>query len=283
MNATAAEITEAIRLLERDVPKPETILSRYKFKPLNELTPGSLYDGLTLLGNRCLCRCGSLLMIGRTGIGKSSFAMQCALCWGAGKEAFGIKPAGVLKSVFVQAENDEGDLCEMREGVLMGCGFSPAESDLAQSNIIIDKVDDRAGDNLFPLLDELLTEHEPDLLWLDPLLSFAGCNLSAQAEITPFLRNQLQPLVNKHNCAVIVLHHEVKPPKEDNGNTWATSDYAYAGAGSADLANWARAVLVVRSTQSTGLFELIAAKRGKRLEWVDDQGQPTTTPPHRPR
>jgi hypothetical protein len=40
-------------------------------------------------------------------------------------------------------------------------------------------------------------------------------------------------------------------------------DYAYLGSGSAELANWARAVLVLREV-GPDLYELRAAKRGRR-------------------
>jgi hypothetical protein len=48
------------------------------------------------------------------------------------------------------------------------------------------------------------------------------------------------------------------------------------GAGSADLANWAREVLALRQT-APGLFELTATKRGQELGWRDSDGNPTKT------
>jgi hypothetical protein len=68
-----------------------------------------------LLRFRFLCRRGLLLLCGPTGIGKSSFAMQCMILWALGLPAFGIAPVRPLKSLLIQAENDEGDLAEMRE------------------------------------------------------------------------------------------------------------------------------------------------------------------------
>ena len=41
----------------------------------------------------------------------------------------------------------------------------------------------------------------------------------------------------------------------------------YAAAGNADLTNWARAILVIEPTHVEGVFEFIAAKRGKRIGW----------------
>jgi hypothetical protein len=80
----------------------------------------------------------------------------------------------------------------------------------------------------------------------------------------------LNPLLRKHGCAVIVVHHTTKPPKDKS--EWTGGDFAYLGAGSAEFANWARAVMAIRSTKTSGVFEIIAGKRGSRIGWKDDAG-----------
>lgn len=81
--------------------------------------------------HRFLYRGGIALLCGPTGIGKSSFLMQLAIYLAAGLALFGIEPgdtfAGIgMKILLIQAENDEGDLAEMRDGVLVGCeGLTP--------------------------------------------------------------------------------------------------------------------------------------------------------------
>ena len=71
------------------------------------------HDPDNVLGNRWLCKGGSCLIVGQSGIGKSSFAMQMAINWALGKATFGIAPERPLKSLIVQAENDRGDIAEM--------------------------------------------------------------------------------------------------------------------------------------------------------------------------
>ena len=88
-----------------------------------------------------------------------------------------------------------------------------------------------------------------------------------------FLRNLLNPLLHEFNCAAVVVHHTNKPFKKNEGN-WSGTDLAYMGAGSAEWANWARAVLVLKSTPVSDIFELCAGKRGRRLNW---RGQDETT------
>ena len=70
-------------------------------------------DPDNVLGNRWLCKGGSCLFVGQSGIGKSSLCMQLAISWGLGRTTFGIRPERPLKSLIVQAENDAGDVAEM--------------------------------------------------------------------------------------------------------------------------------------------------------------------------
>ena len=79
-------------------------------------------DPNNLLGQRWLCRGGSCLFVGQSGIGKSSLAMQMAVSWALGKEVFGIKPVKPLKSLLIQAENDFGDVSEMLRGMFRRVG-----------------------------------------------------------------------------------------------------------------------------------------------------------------
>jgi len=75
---------------------------------------------------------------------------------------------------------------------------------------------------------------------------------------------------------VVLVHHTNKPATNVNEKaTWSAGDYAYLGAGSAEWCNWARAVVALRSIGSDTVFELRAAKRGGRLHWRDENGEPT--------
>jgi phage/plasmid primase-like uncharacterized protein len=226
-----------------------------------------------LLRYRFLCRGGGLLLCGPTGIGKSSWIMQAAILWAMGRECFGIAPARPLKSLLVQAENDDGDLAEMRDGVVAGLGLSPAEAKAACDRITVAKEDSRTGPRFFAeVVRPLLTARLPDILWIDPALAYIGAAASAQEDVTRFLRTELNPLVREFNCAVVVVHHTNKPPTGQEKTRWGGSDFAYLGSGSIEWANWARAVLALRGLGSHDVFELIAAKRGARLNWTETDG-----------
>jgi len=78
-------------------------------------------DGTELLKTRYLCRGGGMLLVGPTGVGKSTFAMQAALCWAIGRPFFGIEPAKPLvptACVQKRARGDRGS--KIRGGVLRG-------------------------------------------------------------------------------------------------------------------------------------------------------------------
>lgn len=241
---------------------------------IGELETPPRDDPNELLRHRYLCRGGGLLLAGPTGIGKSTLAMQAALCWAVGRECFGIIPARPLVSLFVQAENDGGDLAEMRDGILDGLGFSERERRLACERVLVATEDTRSGAAFCAEVIAPLLEGQPvDLLWIDPALAYLGGEANSQKDVGAFLRNGINPLVHKHGCGVIVLHHTNKPASGAEKPDWKAGDFAYLGSGSSEWANWPRAVLALRSVGSHEVFELRAGKRGGRLRWRDDAGE----------
>lgn len=242
-------------------------------KRLSELIRPAEGDPSELLKHRFLCRLGGLLLVGPTGIGKSSFSMQAMILWALGREAFGIAPPRPLKSLLVQAENDDGDLAEMRDGVIQGLGLSEADTKQAMENIIVVREDSRTALLFFvELLQPALAAHRPDLLWIDPALAYLGGEANSQKDVGGFLRNLLNPLLREFDCGCVVVHHTNKPPTGKEKPDWQAGDFAYLGGGSAEWANWARAVIVLRSVGSHSVFELRAAKRGPRLRWREPDG-----------
>jgi len=246
-------------------------------KRLDELVAPAPNDPSELLRNRFLCRGAGLLLVGPTGIGKSSLSMQDMILWALGRESFGIVPTRPLKSLLIQAENDDGDLAEMRDGVIAGLNLTDAEKEMAMSNIFVAREDVRTGWQFFTeTVRPLLTDHEPDLLWIDPVLSYLGGEANSQKDVGGFLRNHLNPLLREFKCGVVVVHHTNKPPAGREKPDWSGGDFAYLGGGSAEWANWARAILAVRSLGSHSVFELRAAKRGGRLGWTEPDGETKT-------
>ncbi|MCZ7641347.1 MAG: AAA family ATPase [Verrucomicrobia bacterium] len=246
-------------------------------------TPPATNDPSELIMHRFLYRGGVCLLLGPTGVGKSSLLMQLAIHFALGKPLFGITPGTAyrergMRILLIQAENDEGDLAEMRDGVLAGCELTAAEKAQASSRIMVCTVNDRSSDKFALTLDALLTEHGPfDLVLVDPAFAYLGGDSNSQKDVSRFMRELLNPLLHRHQVGLILAHHTNKPLRGKEKDNWEAGDYAYLGAGSAEWINPARAALALRSIGSDNVFELRAPKRGKRLRWEDENKQPTTT------
>jgi len=269
-SATHASATAAGgRSQVAETPQPPPV------KRLSQLDRRTEDDSTELLKSAYLCRGGGALWVAPTGIGKSVAEYQAAICWSIGRDFFGIVPARPLKSLIIQAENDEGDLAEFADGIFQGLLLAPAQTTQADKNVVTACEDSRTG---LPLclytIEPLLAAHRPDLLWLDPANAYLGGDASSQEIVGGFLRNMLNPLLRKYGCAAIVIHHTTKPPRGRDKPDWQAGDFAYLGSGSAEFANWPRCVLAIRSIGQHAVFELRAGKRGSRIGWKDENDQP---------
>lgn len=224
-------------------------------RKLSEIVNHGDNDPNELIKHRFLCRGGVMSIIAQTGMGKSSLSMQMMIQFAIEQPAFCFIPKAPLKSLLLQAENDDGDTAEMRDGVFAGYKLTEIQIHQACENIILPAGEIPSGEMFFPFLEEYLKAHKPDLVWIDPVLAFLGGDTSSQKDVSIFLRNKLQPLLRQYNCGCIIVHHT---------NKVITSVDAYAGSGSAEYGNMSRAVLLLMS-KGKGRFELKAVKRGWRL------------------
>jgi hypothetical protein len=198
-------------------------------KSLGDLKRRTADDPNELLRTGYLCRGGGLLLAAPTGIGKSAFSIQAQIMFALGRPMFEIQPARPLRSLYVQAENDDGDLAEMRDGVIAGLALSPKELKAVYSSIVTVHENTRT---LRPFFDNtvapLLELHRPDLLWIDPALAYIGGESNSQKDVGVFLRNLLNPLLSQFNCGGVVIHHTNKPSKGEEKKEWQAGDFAYS-------------------------------------------------------
>lgn len=276
-------VADALEELKQ-LAKPKSVMAgveMHTFEQLFAYTPKD--DASTLVGDRWLCRGGQLLLLGQSGIGKSSYTLQQAMTWALGMPFFGMEPRQPLKSLIVQAENDMGDMAEVVQGVM---SYVVAGSKLDQRtaleqlkrNIVVARVTAQTGEAFIEVIRELIAKHGPfDLVYGDPLLSFIGDDISQQAVASHFLRELCNPLAFEHNFAWVWSHHTGKPQSDSKSRAhWNANDYAYIGLGSSELTNWARAIAVLQTTKHEGIFKVLMAKRGNRAGVVDEHGHPTT-------
>jgi hypothetical protein len=223
-----------------------------------------------LIRHRFLCKAGSMLLVGPTGVGKSVLLMQLMYRWAVGMSFLGIEPARPLRSIIYNAENDTEDMQEMLRSCNGMRDFTDEMRLEAKRNIIV--VNDRglAGDGFIDDLRMRADKHRPDLVSIDPLLHYGGLDVLKQSEVSAFLRNKLGPVLEAGKFAAVLVCHTNKP--RNNDRPVAPHEMAYSATGSAEWANYARCNLTLEPVDGQ-VFKLVAGKRGRRLRWKEN-GEP---------
>jgi hypothetical protein len=156
----------------------------------------------------------------------------------------------------------------MRDGICTGLQFTIKQRQNFFNNVRIVTSNGTVGRRFCnEIIQPLLIQHKPNILAIDPANSFIGGNVKEQLDVSAFLRSWLNPLLFAYKCAAIIVHHTNKPLQGKEKPSWRNGEWAYAGSGSAEWANWARAILSIQDTGTNGIYRLHAAKRGKRLGW----------------
>jgi hypothetical protein len=231
------------------------------------------HDPNTLIGRRWLCRSQAALIIGQSGLGKSSLTMQFIISMALGIDFFGMTPVRPLKILSIQAENDTGDQAEHLKGVLNGLNLNNRIADLNKMITFISETV-RTGDQFISWISALARRHSPDIIAIDPILSYIGGDISSQEVCSKFFRNGLNPISQHTGCAWLVVHHTGKPPKDTQVRSFMRSgDMSYLGLGSSELTNWSRAILNL--TQSDSGYTLFASKRGDRSNFTAEDSTST--------
>lgn len=228
--------------------------------------------------SRYLCRGYGAWFIGQSGLGKSSLAIQQAVLWCLGRPFFGVTPVRPLRVLFVESENDEGDMAEPVQGILNSIEITPKDVDAIGERLKIVRCRGLTGLAFFKWLEQQIIEHKADVAYVDPLLRFAGIEISRTEQCTILLNEWIDPVLARTGAALIGIHHTGKPKEESRGRGKGMTiyDYMYSGIGSSELVNWARAVSVIMPV-SDGMFELKLAKRGKRAWATHLNGDATTS------
>lgn len=228
----------------------------------------------SLVGNNYLVRGGNSLWAGGAGYGKSSLVIQLALYWATGTPIFGLRPSHRLKSLIIQAENDDYDMADQVQGVVKGInslGDLDVEEckELILANVLIHRVEAKSGGAFLGLLDSLISLVKADLVWVDPLFAYAGCDLMNSEKTGRFLREGLFPIATKYGCCLNVVHHIGKPSRDKGTVELSSADKQYLGFGTSEIQNAFRAVnslLPVKNHAKDGrrIFGLTFSKRGMR-------------------
>lgn len=258
--------SEVLRQILCALPLVATPVGLFKLPPPDDPTE--------LLKYRFLSQRGSLLFCGPSGVGKSSWVMQAYALWANGLPYFDIQPRRPLKCLMIQAENDDGDIAQIRDGIARGLQFGEAQRKQFFENVLVAPHCGVTGRQFCQeIIRPLLDIHAPDLVAIDPMLSYIGGDVKEQKVVGEFLRVYLHPELHTHNCAAVLCHHTNKPPSGKEKAEWRNGEFAYLGSGSAEWANYPRAVLAMQATGVSGLYRLHAGKRGSRLAWTDPNSE----------
>lgn len=282
------EVNDLIDALDSDV----TELSRNKTNSLSESSDWSgllnfdtendpnnvigVHNGKT---TRYLCKGHGAWLIGPSGVGKSSLMLQFGISFAAGLSLWGVSPMRPFRVLVVQAENDKGDIAEMAKGIESGLNIDAlANGDSLFSrvsqNLKVVSVSGLIGQQFCNWLEREIISFNADIVLVDPLLSFAGIDVSRTDQASQFCRVWLDPVLRRTGAVLISVHHTGKP-KEQRGKTQESIyDQMYSGLGSSELVNWARAVMLLQPVGDTA-FKLVFAKRGKRAWATHEDGKPT--------
>lgn len=220
---------------------------------------------------RYLCRGYAAWLIGQSGIGKSSLGQQQCYLFALGRPFFGITPVRPLRCLIVQNENDQGDCAEATQGILDSGNFSKDEFTSLNDNVKIIRCRGKTGGAFCMWLEREVIAWKADLVYVDPLLRFAGIDVSKQDQCTKFLNDSMDPVLANTGVVMLGAHHTGKPKSQRDTKCWTIYDHAYSGIGSSELVNWARAISIVR-VLGNGAFEMLLAKRGARA-WATHPGE----------
>ena len=209
---------------------------------------------------RYLCKGGSWMIVGPSGVGKSTLITDLVVCAASQKDFYGVDFHKKMRCLVVQDENDEFDIAEMVQGVA-GRDFD------SMAEILFAPDSGKTGEEFCVWLEEMIRESDAEFVVIDPLLSFFGDDISNQKSAAEFLRHWLKPVIKRTGAVLVVVHHTGKPSKEK------VLDISYSGMGSSELVNFCRAVSVLSATTDPSVFKFTMGKRGKRSGMKNLQGE----------
>lgn len=269
--AVAADMTD---LMESATPYRDPSLPTLKpsldFRKLVKFNPKE--DPDCLIGQRYLCRGGSAIWVGGSGLGKSVLTLQSAITFSLNDTLFGLEGKRALKSTIFSAEDDEGDIAETFQGVIKAFGITENDPrfETIMNSVIIRQESQYKGLEFIGYAEQCVREDKSDFAWINPLLSYYTGNPSDPEKSGEFCGALSGMQYNTGVCTMLI-HHTGKPKEADTTKSWSIDDFSYVGLGSSVWTNWARAIVVLQALKNPkGVFSLKFAKRGNRTGIVDD-------------
>jgi hypothetical protein len=141
-------------------------------------------DDAAIIGDgRWLCKGAQAVIQGPTGCGKSSLIMQWGISLALGKSLLdepGLEPAHPMRVLIVQAENDLGDMSEEFQDITNSIGLRDSDINQIRERLTVVRNNTSAGQAFCEFLENQILEHQPDVVFVDPLLAYAGGDVIKQ-------------------------------------------------------------------------------------------------------
>jgi len=238
----------------------------------------SKHDPDSLLGDRFACRTDGIVIVAPSGVGKSVLSLQLGACCALGRPLLGLRVAAPLRVLYVQAEDSRGDVAEAAQGFVRGYGLTDDDLRQLKEGMRIVRWNDVSGNRFLARLRWEFKRHPFDVVIINPLYSFFGGDVSDQKEMSLFLRNGLNPILNETRAIGIIVHHTTKV-KDDGKDKGASGNVeaSYHCAGSSELTNWARGIINLQQVKGSHAYRMLFSKRGARAGLVDVEGKTTTS------
>jgi hypothetical protein len=229
-------------------------------------------DEQNLLNEWAFERQAILAIVAPTGVGKSVLTMQLSTAFSCGKSTIGFNPHRAFKVVVIQNEDSDNDIALMRDGSLFN--LSDAEKEKVYANLFFVRLRGTSGKSFLNALDHYCAKYNPDIVFINPLLKYYGGDPLNTKDVSDFL-NELEPILEKHNCGLILVHHTIKQSKQSRQNQ---VDSSYAGFGSSAWSNSVRDTVEIRSSNVEGYYKLITGKRSSKWGWKERYIKRSDTP-----
>ena len=221
----------------------------------------------SIAGKGLIKKGGCTLISGPTGVGKTTFVEQLALCCASGTPFMGIEIKKAFPVLFLQAESDteilQRDLCSISEALKI-------DAAQLQKNFIVRRVFGIKVEQLLQAIKSFINQHRPSVIVLDNYQSFISGDINSTQTSAEFVLGMNQLLIEYNVALVLVAHF----PKTSGYQREGRSS-AYSAAGSSYLPNWARASVEIHTVKNKdSVFRLEFGKNAERTGLVDDQGYP---------
>jgi hypothetical protein len=142
-----------------------------------------------------------------------------------------------------------------------------------RDNLHIYRLKGVTGPDFLDEMRRLVKLHAADVVVCDPLMAFAGIQVTDQQEVTNFFRQGVDTILSESGAVLVAVHHTTKPRSAKDTAGQTSADLAYSGGGHSEIVNYVREVAVLqRCPGEEPIFKFSLTKRRNRSGMRDDLG-----------